>query len=198
MDDCSRAGWKGGKKNKKTQQQQHALEENRLRSASSIFSSDVPKSLFSFAIVLHNHHSQSSWQLTALSFSLSFSAPHQKTQFLLARKKNANALPCALSLQGQNGRGVNEWQSVLITRRGYLGLVCLISPNAFQLLMLPNCRLHRAGPFITARPSSASQGTGTSRAVVALYGGFVTVWVASGHTHLRARPAVCATNRCIY
>lgn len=54
-----------------------------------------------------------------------------------------------------SGGGVNEWQSVLITRRGYLGLVRLISPNAFQFLMLPNCRLLRAGPLITAGHSPA-------------------------------------------
>lgn len=68
-----------------------------------------------------------------------------------SRGKKCKCLPCALFLQGQSGRGVNEWQSVLITKRGYLVLVCLISPNAFQLLMLPNCRLHKAGPFIIAR-----------------------------------------------
>lgn len=67
-----------------------------------------------------------------------------------AGKKKCKCLSCALFLQGQNGRGVNEWQSVLITRRGYLGLDCLISPNAFQFLMLPNCRLLQAGPFIIA------------------------------------------------
>lgn len=70
-----------------------------------------------------------------------------------SRRKNANACLARLFLQGQSGRGVNEWQSVLITRRGYLGLVCLISPNVFQLLMLPNCRLHKAGLFIIARVS---------------------------------------------
>lgn len=113
---------------------------------------------FSYTIVSHNHHSHCSWQLTALSFSLSFSPPHQEKPFLLARR-DANA--CSLFLQGQNGRGVNEWQSVLITRRGYLGLVCLISANAFQFLMLPNCRLHQEGPFIMARQSSASNEAGT-------------------------------------
>lgn len=68
----------------------HALQENRLHSALSIFSSDVAQIPFSYTIVSRNHHSQCSCQLTALSFCLSFSPPHQKKQFLLARK-NANA-----------------------------------------------------------------------------------------------------------
>lgn len=121
-----------------------------------------PQILFIHHCFSCNHHSQCGWQLTALSFSPSFAPPHQKKLFLLVRrKKNANASPCALFPRGQSGRGVNEWQSVLITRRGYLGLVCLISLNAFQFLMLPNCRLHRAGPFVIARQSSCIQWNST-------------------------------------
>lgn len=110
-----------------------------------------------------------------------------------AGKKKCKCLSCALFLQGQNGRGVNEWQSVLITRRGYLGLDCLISPNAFQFLMLPNCRLLQAGPFIIAGHSSASDETGTYSPELCgrIYQGgvqFVTVWISPDHTQLCAWP----------
>lgn len=72
-------------------------------------------------------------------------------------KKKIQVLCLLLSfLRGQSGRSVNEWQTVLITRRGYLGSLRLISPNAFRFLMRPNCRLHKAGPFIKARQPPAS------------------------------------------
>ena len=85
----------------------------------------------------HNHRSQCCRRLTAPSFSLSFSPsfalsfspPHQEKQFLLAKKKGQMQM-WGCSRSGQNGRSVNEWQSILITRRGYSGSVCLISSNA--------------------------------------------------------------------
>lgn len=155
--------------------------DKRLRSAFSIFSSDASKS---FSCAHHCFRQSPSPMKLAINCFPSF--------------KNASARLLLPFLQGQSGRGVNEWQSVLITRRGYLGLVRLISRNAFYFLMLPNCRLHKAGPFIIARQSSASNESSTEspelcgrihQAAVQ----FVTVWITPDHPHLFVWPPAGVT-----
>lgn len=153
-------------------------------------SSAVPKSLFHTPLF----RTITIPSVSTVFFILPFILSTSSKETVSAGKEKCKCLPCPLFLQGQNGRGVNEWQSVLISRRGYLGLAGLISPNAFQFLMLPNCRLHQAGPFIIARQSSASNETGTTSPELCgrIYQAglqFITVWVFSDHTHL----LFCAT-----
>lgn len=62
---------------------------------------------------------------------------------------------------GQNGWGVNGWQSTLIIRGRDLVLVDVISSNVFQSLMLSNCRRRQRGLFVLAGRSCASRKTGT-------------------------------------